>query len=99
MLLATGLGDLTSDDDILGIAEHAAEGVTGQRAGLGFMPGHDHPRIESAGQRETDRFLGAEIAGQVSRKDVPEFLIVAFRIENRLLFPLARLEVRALSFE
>ena len=36
---------------ILRIAVHAAKGVTGKRARRGLVPGHDHARVQPAGQR------------------------------------------------
>ena len=42
------------------------------------------------------RSRAIEIARKVLREDVPEFLIIGFRIQYFLLFPLLRMEIAGL---
>src|ERR1039458_252161 len=85
--------------DILILAEHAAECVTGKRPGIRLPASQNHSGIQTASQRHPDSLITAEIARQVARKSLAEFPVVSIRIEFFLVLPLAWVEVAAFPFQ
>src|SRR5947209_3387153 len=91
--------DFARDTHVMTIAEHPAEGVTGQRSGRGLVPGHDHPSVEPAGQRQRNRLARFEVSRQAGQEDPPHLAVVRLRLEDGLLLPLPGCEVARLPFE
>src|SRR6185295_17785240 len=90
---------LASYGDVAAVAEHAPVGVIGERSRRALVPRHDHPGIQTAGQRYADWLTSFEVAGQVAREHVAQLAIVAFLVERRQFFPFTRLKVGCLLFE
>ncbi len=64
--LLAGTGDPPRDDHIPILTERATEGVARQRSRRTFLPRHDHPGVESTGQRHPDTLPAFEISWQVT---------------------------------
>src|SRR5271157_390827 len=90
--LPADLGNSPRDDHVLAIAVATTEGVAWQRLWRRLPPSHDHPGVESPGQRHPYALLAVEIPGQISREDFAEFPVIGFRLERRLLFPFSWLK-------
>src|SRR6267154_1217747 len=67
--LAARPGYLPRQQDILTVAEHASERITGKRSRRRFLPCHDHPGVQTPGQRHPDQFLPIEVPRKISRED------------------------------
>src|SRR5437660_5616139 len=87
--LVTNFCHTAGHTDIVVIAEHASEGVARKGSRAGLLPGHNHARVQAAGERDADRLVPAEIARQIPGENLAKCLIVGFRIEFFLGFPLA----------
>ena len=94
MGLATRAGHFSGHEDVLRVAEHPGEGVAGQGLGGRVQLRHDHPRIQTAGERDPDLFAPCEVPRQVAREDLAHLPVVDFRLEQGLALPLVGLEVR-----
>ena len=66
--LLTCAGNFPGEPNVLAIAEHSAEGVTGKRSGIGLVPRHDHPCVHTPGQRDSDSFWSREVVFKIARK-------------------------------
>ena len=86
-------------DRVPTLAEHPHEGVAREGSGERLVPSHDHPGVQSPGQRHRDRLSRFEISREVARKNVAELSIVWFWLEGSLVLPLSRLEVRSLPLD
>src|SRR5438105_1932676 len=75
------------------VAVASAKSVTGQLARCRRRPGHNHPAIQSAGQRHPDRLAPAKIAFENTRKGLPQALVIFRRRQTLLLFPFSHIEV------
>ena len=93
--LAAHAGHFSGHEDVLRVAEHPGEGVTGQGLGGRVQLRHDHPRIQTAGERDPDLFAPFEVPRQIAREDVADLPIVDVRLEPGLALPLVGVEVRA----
>ena len=85
--------------DILAVAEHPPEGVTGKRSRRRLLPRHDHPGVQSPCEGHSDALPTIEIPREVPREDLADFLIIGFRPQRVLLLPLPRQEVGAFALD
>ena len=92
--LTTGTREAARDDDVLGVAKHAAEGIARQRPGGGLRPRHDHPGIQAPGQGHPDTVVASEVPGQVAGKYLADLFVEALGFGRFLFFPRRRLKVR-----
>src|SRR6185295_18801617 len=93
MRLSARASHLSRQKNILTVAEHPPEGIAGKGSWGSLLPRHDHPSVYPSGKRHPDAFVRTKISGEIPRKDFLDFLIVRFRLQMRLLFPLPGLEV------
>ncbi len=97
--LITRLGYQPRRADILVFAQHAAEGVTREGSRLGFLPGHNHPGVQSTRQGHGNPLLTTEIPRQILGECLPERPIKAFSVECFLALPVSWMEITEFLLE
>src|SRR5713226_8354410 len=91
--LAAPGGHFPRYENVLTVAEHPPKGVTGKRSTARLLPFHDHPGILPPRQGHSDPFPTIEVAREVSGEDLPDFLVIGFRLQGTLVLPFLRKEV------
>ena len=71
MFLSARACNFSRNRNILRIAEHPSERVTAKRPGRSLAPGHDHSRVQAAGERNPYPLRPFKISGKRFREDFP----------------------------
>ena len=82
MRLPACASQLPRHANVCAVAHGAAEGVARQRTGPAPLPGHDHSRVESSGQRHPNLLAPLEVQGRLPREDFPQLAVVRIRCEG-----------------
>ena len=100
MLLVADAGHPAADTYIVALSCRAPKRVAGERTCRSFAPRHDHACVQSARERNRDRFSSTmDIPRKNARDHVAHLKIVGFGVKRFLLFPGLRIEVCLLLLE
>src|SRR5208283_1799074 len=78
--LPARLGYFPRHNYVLTVAEHASKCVARKRLGGRLVPSHNNPSVQAARERNPDTFITIEVPRQVAGEDLPELLVIRFRI-------------------
>src|SRR5277367_2859740 len=99
MRLLAELSHLARQPHILALAEHSAKCVAGKRFRSRLVPGHDDASVHAASQCHANTLVTVKVSGQVARKHLPQFTVERLGLQEVLLLPLPRQEIRCLSID
>ena len=97
--LSTSARYFSRKQDVLGVVKHPPKSMAGEGSAGGPMPGHNHPAVQSSGERHPDAFATTEVPREVSREGLSDFLVEGLRVQGRLVLPFARPEVKVFSLD